>query len=278
MLGVMTVRQDELRVREVRRYRSMYCGLCHAIGARCSQTGRLALSYETTFMALVLCSLYEPETRERLRRCALHPLTRHPALSCPEIDYCADVSVLLAYFDLRDGWEDEHRVDRLAASSLLKRAALRAGERLPRQNEAVRRYVERLHEVETANDPNLDAAANLSGELMAELMVMKQDVYERDLRELGFWLGKFIYMCDAFEDLERDERKKQYNPLLFRKDQPDLEERVREMLESDMAGAAAAFERLPLLQDAEIMRNILYSGIFLRYEAAVKRRKDQKKP
>lgn len=189
------------------------------------------------------------------------------------IDYCADLSALVSYYDLRDGWEDERRMDRLAESALLKGAARRAGVCWPRQREAVERYVAALHEVEARADENLDAAANLTGEMLAELYVMRTDVYERDLRELGFYLGKFIYLCDCYEDLERDEKKKNYNPLLSRRAHPEFASECAQMLEDMMARAAQAFERLPLLQDAPIMRNILYSGIWLRFENASERRK-----
>ena len=130
-----------------------------------------------------------------------------------------------------------------------------------------------LHEVERRNDPTLDAAANLTGNVMAELLVMREDVYARDLRELGFYLGKFIYLCDSYEDLERDEKRGSYNPLLSRRDDPAFETSCEQMLSDMMARASQAFERLPILQDAEIMRNILYSGIWLRFEDATERRK-----
>ena len=42
MLGVMTVRKDELRFREFDRYRGYYCGLCRAIGKRCGSVCRMA--------------------------------------------------------------------------------------------------------------------------------------------------------------------------------------------------------------------------------------------
>lgn len=185
MLGVMTVRKDELKFREFDRYRGYYCGLCRAIGVRCGKACRLALSFEMTFLAMLLTSLYEPETKEEKRRCAFHPIEKRLMLGNEAIDYCADVSALISYYDLRDGWEDERRVDRLAESALLKKAALRAGERLPRQREAVERYVAALHEIERKNDQNLDAAANPPGEMLAQLYVMKDDVYARDPR--GSW-------------------------------------------------------------------------------------------
>ena len=162
-------------------------------------------------------------------------------------------------------------------AALLKAAAGRAGNALSRQKEAVERYVARLHEVERRNDMNLDAAANLSGEMLGELYVWKKDVYERDLRELGFYLGKFIYLCDSFEDIEQDIKKKNYNPLVERFERPEFEAESRMMLEDMMARACRAFECLPLLEDAPIMRNILYSGIWLRFEGACERRKAKSK-
>ena len=277
MLGVMTVRKDELKFREFDRYRGFYCGLCRAIGQRCGKACRMALSFEMTFLSMLLTSLYEPETGSEMRRCAFHPIQKRLMLGNEAIDYCADLSALISYYDLRDGWEDEKRVDKLAESALLKTAAKRAGEALPRQREAVERYVAKLHEVEQKNDMNLDAAANLSGELLGELYVWKKDVYERDLRELGFYLGKFIYLCDSFEDVEQDIKKKNYNPLIERFERPKFEAESRAMLEDMMARACRAFECLPLLEDAPIMRNILYSGIWLRFESACERRKAKSK-
>ena len=273
----MTVRKDELKFREFDRYRGFYCGLCRAIGQRCGKACRMALSFEMTFLSMLLTSLYEPETGSEMRRCAFHPIEKRLMLGNEAIDYCADLSALISYYDLRDGWEDEKRVDKLAESALLKTAAKRAGEALPRQREAVERYVAKLHEVEQKNDMNLDAAANLSGEMLGELYVWKKDVYERDLRELGFYLGKFIYLCDSFEDVEQDIKKKNYNPLIERFERPEFEAESRAMLEDMMARACRAFECLPLLEDAPIMRNILYSGIWLRFESACERRKAKSK-
>ncbi len=277
MLGVMTVRKEELKFREFDRYRAFYCGLCRAIGKRCGSACRMALSFEMTFLSMLLTALYESETLEEYRRCGFHPVQKRPMLSNEAIDYCADLSALVSYYDLRDGWEDERRLDRLAESALLKKAAQRAGNDLPRQRKAVEHYVQALHEVEARNDQNLDVAANLTGEMLAELYVMRTDVYERDLRELGYYLGKFIYLCDCYEDIERDEKKKNYNPLLSRRNQPSFAEDCEQMLGDMMARAARAFERLPILQDAQIMRNILYSGVWLKFENASNRRKASRK-
>ena len=40
------------------------------------------------------------------------------------------------------------------------------------------------------------------GELMAELFDYRQDHWSPELRSIGFHLGKFIYLLDAYDDLE----------------------------------------------------------------------------
>lgn len=278
LLGVMTVRKEELRIREFERYRGFYCGLCRTLGKRCGGLCRLALSFEMTFLAMLLTSLYEAESGSSEHRCALHPFEKRMMLAGEAIDYCADISTIISYYDLRDGWEDDRNVPAFVSAAFLAAPAKKAGETLPQQREATAQYVKHLHEIERRGETNLDAAANLTGELFARLCVMKRDIYEADLSEMGFYLGKFIYLCDSYEDLEKDEKRGSYNPLLVRKDDPAFQDNCEQMLGDMMARATMAFERLPLIEDVEIMRNILYSGIWLRFESASERRKAKVEP
>ena len=100
---------------------------------------------------------------------------------------------------------------------------------------------------------------------MAELFLYRQDQWEPTLRRMGFYLGKFIYLMDAYEDLEEDLKKGRYNPLRELKDREDYEQTCEKILKLMMAEASRAFERLPILKDAEILRNILYAGVWTRY-------------
>ena len=278
MLGYMMVRKSELRFREYDRYRAYYCGLCRAIGEQCGAACRMALSFEMAFLSILLTSLYEdgPVSSET-HRCVLHPLRKQPMLRCGETLYCADLAVMAAHYDLLDGWQDDRRPGCLAGSMLLSGAVKAAEARRPREAKILRNYVEKLHALESAGEDNLDAAANLTGEMLAGLYDRHGDVYGADLRTLGGSVGKFIYLCDSFEDLERDERRHAYNPLLSMKEADDLTERIEQTLSGILAPGAEAFERLPLLEDAEILRNILYSGIWQRFEAAAEKRGTQRR-
>ena len=101
---------------------------------------------------------------------------------------------------------------------------------------------------------------------MAELFDLRKDQWSAPLREMGSGLGKFIYLMDAYEDLEKDRRHGTYNPLAGLAGRADYEAQCHEFLTLAMAQCAGGFEHLPVLQDAGILRNILYSGVWTRYE------------
>ena len=61
MFGFVVANQQALSPEELQRYRAVYCGLCRALGSRHGATARLTLTYDMTFLILLLNSLYEPE-------------------------------------------------------------------------------------------------------------------------------------------------------------------------------------------------------------------------
>ena len=73
---------------------------------------------------------------------------------------------------------------------------------------------------------------------------------------------------DAYDDLDKDRKNGNYNPMLFlRKEDPENYETVsRLMMTSMISECAKSFERMPILKHADILRNILYSGVWSRYE------------
>ena len=108
--------------------------------------------------------------------------------------------------------------------------------------------------------------AGLFGNIMAELFAYRRDEWEPSLRKIGFFLGKFIYLMDAYEDVADDIRSGNYNPFKesYRKD-PEFAEHSRQLLTLMMAECSREFEKTPILLHADIIRNILYSGVWRRY-------------
>lgn len=266
MFGTMTVNQEELKGKEWKRYRAYYCGVCRALKQLAGGRGQLTLTYDLTFLALLLDSLYEGPRTEQSIRCLLHPLEKRPFLQSEAIQYAAKMNLLLSYDNLRDDWRDDRNVAAAAAAAVLKRARNRVAAEYPRQAQAVAQYLCRLHRMEEEQEPNPDAAAGATGEMLAEIFQWKQDEWSEELRTMGFYLGKFIYLTDAAVDLPRDRNKGSYNPFLLYQGKQPVQEYEGQVLNMMAACAASAFERLPVVENAEILRNILYAGIWNKFE------------
>ena len=148
-----------------------------------------------------------------------------------------------------------------------RKALRQVSQRYPAQADAVAETLRELWEEEKAANPNPDRLCNLSGEMLGSVFVPKpDDVWAPVLRSLGSGLGRFVYWMDAWDDLEEDLKRKRFNPLAVYKAQEGFEDFCLGTLEMLIADAAEAFELLPLEQDLPILRNILYSGVWQRYE------------
>lgn len=266
MFGYITVNQQELKIKDYNRYRSYYCGLCQALRERYGKTGQITLTYDMTFLVILLTGLYEPECRIDQRRCMVHPGRKHDMLVNEFSAYAADMNILLAYHNCMDDWIDDRNLLKLSSAKILERKYKSLKKRYPRQTNAIETYLEQVHKSEHENINDLDLVSGYTGTLLGELFVYRRDEWNNTLRRMGFFLGKFIYLMDALDDLESDEKKNHYNPWKFYRDRPDFEEFSRNILTMMTAECAREFEKLPILMDAEILRNILYSGLWTKYE------------
>ena len=264
MFGYVTASVKELTPEQKVRYNAVYCGICRRIRIQSSQIARLGLSYDMAFLALLLMSLYEPEEDTGNRACALHPLKPKPWIDNRYIRYAADLNVALAYYNFLDDWQDDGKITAKLMADAFGRQYPAIEEKYPRQCAAIRDCIHRLNELEKANCPNPDEPAGVFGELMAELMVVEEDLWAPTLRNLGMALGRFIYLLDAAVDYDKDKRKKKYNPYLAMGQEKDWP-RWEEYLVLTMGRCTANFEMLPLVQDKSLLDNILYSGVWVNY-------------
>ena len=279
MFGYIIVHKPELKVREYETYKASYCGLCRSLKKRHGRIGQMTLSYDMTFLALLLTGLYEPETITGCERCIAHPVNRHHFRQNQYFDYAADMNVLLTFYKCLDDWQDEKNYPKHVISIMLKKDYARISRKYPRQVEAVEAYMRKLNMLESKRETNLDAIAGLTGEMLGEIFSWKDDIWAEELHCLGFYMGKFIYLMDAYEDLEKDLRKKEYNPFeaMVKNNPKDFDTLSKLILTSMMSECSKSFERLPILRHASIIRNILYSGVWSKYEYVQAKKKKRRK-
>ena len=275
MFGYVVANMDELPEELQRRYGAVYCGICREIRERASNLSRLGLSYDMAFLALLLMSLYEPEETAGGNACKLHPIKKRPWVDNDCVRYAADMNVALAYYNCMDDWEDDRKLSAKAVAGIFEKYMPQLKQEYPRQCQAMETCIRELSQLEGEKCENPDQPANCFGRLMAELLVYREDFWAEDLRQLGFCLGRFIYLTDAAMDYRRDRRKKKYNPFLAMGTGENFQ-RWEQYLVLAMAKCADAYERLPLVQDKALLDNILYSGVWMSFRRLQRKRGEEK--
>ena len=265
MFGFVMASVSELSKEAQARYSSVYCGICRQIRQRASQTARLGLRYDMAFLALLLMSLYEPEEEAGTRACCLHPIKPRPWVDNEYIRYGADMNVALAYYKSMDDYADEKKLSAKLMAGVFGKRCPEIAARYPRQCGAIARCIARLSELEQAGCDNPDEPAGCFGELMGELLAYREDLWAPTLRQMGMALGRYIYLADAAVDYRRDRKKNRYNPFLAMGMAEDRE-KWQQYLVLEMGRCTDYYERLPLVQDKDILDNILYSGVWLEFQ------------
>lgn len=279
MFGYINVNRKELTEENLKIYQSYYCGLCQSLKKNTGIKGQMLLNYDMTFLIVLLTGLYELEDEKKEFICAIHPGKKKLARMNEATQYAADMNVMLAYHNLEDDWRDDRAYAKRAIFQMLKKDYQKIARKYPRQAEALENYMERLTAYERSEEHNIDLIAGLTGEMLGEIFAWKDDVWAEELKCLGFYMGKFIYLMDAYEDLDKDEKNKTYNLFssLRNENQKDFETLSKLILTSMMSECSKSFERMPILLHADILRNILYSGVWSKYEYIQLKKKKRRK-
>ncbi len=273
MFGFVAASPDELSKEQKARYSAVYCGICRRIREDCSSPARLGLSYDMAFLALLLMSLYEPEETTGTKACHLHPIKPRPWTDNAYIRYCAHMNVALAYYNAQDDYEDEGHLRAKVMAGVFGKNLAEIIALYPRQCKAIEDCLAQLRQLEQENCTNPDLPAGCFGALLGELFVYEEDMWSPTLRQMGNGLGRFIYLADAGMDYRRDRKKKQYNPFLAMGTGEDPR-CWEQYLVLAMGRCTDYYERLPLVQDKDILDNILYSGVWVEYRKRLRSKQD----
>jgi len=266
------VNKPELKIKDFASYQSFYCGLCDTLKRTYGRMAQLSLNFDMTFLSIVLTSLYETKSESVVSRCIVHPLKQHEKIKNEWVTYSADMTVVLTCLKCRDDWTDEHKHSARMMGAWLAKSYERIKARYPEKITCMESAMQENEVLEKQHCDDLDALAACSGKLMGALCSPKKDAWEHTLYTFGDYLGRFVYFMDAYDDLTEDNKRGRFNPLRCYEKRENFDAWVKEILEMMIAESAQAFERLPILQYADLIRNILYSGVWAKYDAIRKKR------
>ena len=280
MFGYILPEKSELKVREYEMFRAYYCGVCKSIGSRHGQIPRTVLNYDCTFLALLLSSLVDTDLTVKQERCIAHPTSkRHIVRKNEIIDYASDMNIILAYYKLWDNWNDERSVLAVSAMLFLKSPFKKLKRKYDEKCDIIEKRLKELSALEKAHCDSMDRVAEPFAKLMEEIMAYEPlchvENQEKALRWIGYNIGKWIYILDAYDDIEKDIKSKAYNPFLskYSYDGRDIEVyknkfkgEVEFTLTYSLGQIAKAYELFDKKINAEIVDNIIYMGMLRKTE------------
>lgn len=266
MFGYVRPVRDELKVREARAYEAVYCGLCRAIGRRSGFVARCFLTYDFVFLAMLL----SPEEGPAVQKCRCPArlwCKSKPCAVSHGLDLAADEGTILSYWKVRDSVADGgffRRQSGRLLSLLLRPGYRRAAVRQPEFDRTVRGCLAELQALEAVCSPSLDRTADTFARLLqAAAPESGEEARDRALRQLLYHVGRWIYLLDAWDDLEEDRRSGSYNPISQRF--PGAEEANRAYLRTTLRHsrnlASSALSLLKLGGYEGVLLNIVYLGL-----------------
>ena len=271
MFGYVTPVRCALSEEERAQFKGAYCGLCHRLRARYGLVARFVLNYDFTFLAILLSQGEEEISREK-KRCVVSPIRRRCCILGSEaFSQAAGYSLILTWWKLQDAISDNGPIAGLSyrgTALLLRRAYRRAAADFPEFDSHCRVQIEKLRKLEQAGCTTLDQVADAFAAILpfAAVGFTEDQEKRRIFEQLLYQTGRWIYLIDAYDDLEKDSKTGDYNPLLARLSPPEgkLGEADKAWLLTTLTHSAnliaSAFNLLPRGQWSGILENIIYLG------------------
>ena len=223
MFGYIRPLSAELRVREYAYYRALYCGVCKHMEKNVSPLLSLTLRYDFVLLVMLRMVLTGDHGTMRPMRCLANPWHKKTVLcDADALDYTSYASALLTHRGVLDNISDEHGLKRLLyriaspVTAAMQKKALKKMPALTSLDRTLAQQLSALSALEYAGEISPDAAAEPFSVLLGEVFAHGlEDSAHRIAYTAGAAVGRFIYLLDAADDAEKDERSGSYNPFVL---------------------------------------------------------------
>lgn len=275
MFGYLQIQKSELLVREYEAYKSVYCGLCKQMGKDYSFLTRLSLSYDCTFYAMLLMSLYRSCSGFDNGRCRFNPLKKCSYAHCQDnsLSKASAFSVISVYYKLVDDIQDSKFFKRIIIHIIkpfFSHWHKKAKKNYPGLEGCVEKMMQMQNEVEQSENPSIDAAAHPTAVMLSSVLRLeaKDEITGRVLGEFGYHIGRWIYLIDAADDYEKDIKNGGFNPFAFAKTE-NVKETMNNTLNQCLARAYDAYQLLNIKDFKGILDNMMLYGFPSKQNAVI---------
>ncbi|MBE6718330.1 MAG: hypothetical protein E7574_03625 [Ruminococcaceae bacterium] len=273
MFGYVKPESRELKVKEYELYKSAYCGLCRVMGKRYSYLYKMSLSYDFVFMVLLRLYAMPENVSFSQKRCIAHPLKKKTMMNCNSaLETASDVGVIMLYHDFVDKIKDKDGIKsfvcRLTMPELRRLRKKACKDEIIKEFDAfVENKLCELSDIEKENTKSIDMAAENFGSILAEaLSIGFEGDIKRTTYEIGRNIGKWIYIIDALDDIDSDEKNQNYNPFIAVFGSAEEAKKHGDMIKTALLNTLSASDRaLAILNNTDagvsnILTNIIRLG------------------
>ena len=295
MFGYLTPLKAELKVKDFTRFRSYYCGLCLHLKSSAGNIPRMVLNYDMTFLAVLLDSLSLKEPDFKLKRCIVHPLEKKPVvMNNDALQYSAAMNLTLYYHKIKDDIEDDNNIKSMVLEKILYPYQKKINKSIEDINSIIKSNLKNLRDLENnKNFSSIDEICHPFSDIVGNILkaypnelINDGDELRNYLYSLGYTLGKWIYLIDAFDDLKNDMKNKKFNPInfLYNNSNASFEELVslvKDRIEFNILNCSYnckdILEKLPLKRNEDILKNILELGMMDKYLGVLNNTRENKR-
>ncbi len=288
MFGYVTPLKAEMKVKDFARFKCFYCGLCCHIKKDFGNLPRMSLNYDMTFLGLLLDSLNPEDLEISYHRCSLHPTEKKIVIANNKaLSYASAMNISLFYYKLLDDAHDDNNLKSKILSTLLLPYKRKFSSSIIEINNNIMKCLNKLSTLENNKsfafiDEICDPFSNLVGiifrdypyELIDDCSELRNTLYN-----LGYSIGKWIYLIDALDDLKSDIEKKKFNPIDFLYNKNGLTydkfiEFIKPKIEFTILNCGYSckenLEKLNLKRNEDILYNIIELGLMDKYMNIIK--------
>ena len=275
MFGYVVPCQPELKMKEFALYRSVYCSLCETL-REFGCGSKLLLNYDFTFAAIFCMSLRMEEPEFYNARCSVNPLVQERLIkSNSSLKMCAAALLVCSQYKLHDDRRDEDVIKKIISSiiaAFLSQPFHRASVALPDFDAVVKLETQRQIEFESSMRDNIDEACDPTSQMLSAFFSAMSNEAEtnRILARLGYFIGRYVYLSDALDDLSSDVAGERYNPfaIRFEIDKHSTKEQIsaaadeaRAQLFHSIGEIESCYRLIQLELFKPLLDNIIYLGL-----------------
>lgn len=276
LFGYVKPDKAELKIKEYETYKAIYCSLCKTLGKEYGVFSRFFLTYDATFFAIFLKSVFQnrPDCAEK-GVCRFNPLKK-----CYYIDEdgilkkAAALTIIMFFYKLMDNMKDASFYKKAVSRLIFPYVKLKfkkAVKNYSQYNDIIELQMKRQEQIEKENTDSVDRACDPSAKALAEIFTldMEQSEQKETAARTAYCIGRWVYLMDAFDDLEKDIKTNSYNPfinlyLLTDKKTDNLKSVYKQIIgriRITANEAADSFDKLNKQCYNSILENIIFDGM-----------------